>query len=115
LAAHLLWSLALAIALSAILLIEFKLVVWISWLIAINVATAIAYAYDKTAACRTPQWPRVPERALHTLAILGGTPAAFASQQILRHKTIKPSFRVWFWAIVVLQAAIIVAWIWWRR
>jgi uncharacterized membrane protein YsdA (DUF1294 family) len=115
LAAHLLWSLALAIALSAILVFRFKLAAWLSWLIAINVATAIAYTYDKTAACRTPQWRRVPERALHMLAILGGTPAAFASQQVLRHKTIKPSFRVWFWAITVLQAAMIAAWIWWRK
>jgi len=78
--------------------------VWL-WLAAVNVGTAAMYAYDKAAA----RWRvrRVPEMVLHGLTLLGGTPAALLHQRILRHKTQKTSFRRWFAAILVVQAAII--------
>lgn len=61
------------------------------------------YALDKNAARR--QRPRVPERLLHLLALLGGWPGALIAQQRLRHKTRKPAFQIVFWLTVLLHLA----------
>lgn len=76
-----------------------------AWLLSINAATLAAYAYDKQAAMR--EWRRIPEFTLHTLAFLGGSPAALLGQQVFRHKTAKPSFLVVFWLILVAQVALL--------
>ena len=81
----------------------------IAYLVGVNVATILLYAYDKAAAIRQP-WLRVPEWVLHGAALAGGTPAALVAQGVLRHKTIKPSFRAWFVAIVILQVLAVAAW-----
>ena len=79
---------------------------WIvSYLAAINVVTFVAYLFDKAASGR--QWLRIPEPLLHLLAAAGGTPAAWIGQLLLRHKTIKRSFRIWFWTIFVMQILLI--------
>ena len=49
----------------------------------ISTATIALYGYDKRAAVKNRL--RVPEKVLHGLAILGGSPAAFLSQQMFRH------------------------------
>ena len=54
---------------------------------------------------------RVPERLLHLLAVLGGTPSAWLAQRTFRHKTIKGPFRIAFWAIAILQAVGIGLWV----
>jgi uncharacterized membrane protein YsdA (DUF1294 family) len=74
----------------------------------INLATACAYVYDKFAAVRG--YGRIPERLLHVLAACGGSPAALVSQSVFRHKTIKRSFRMWFWAIFAVQLAALAVW-----
>jgi len=68
----------------------------------INFVTVVAYFYDKRAAGKPDYW-RVPEFILHALCLLGGTPAALLSQYFFRHKTIKGSFRIVFWIILVVQ------------
>jgi uncharacterized membrane protein YsdA (DUF1294 family) len=65
-----------------------------------------------TVAGRGTRLWRVPESVLHLMALAGGTPAAFAGQRALRHKTAKQSFRAWFWVIVVAQTAALSAWVW---
>ena len=76
----------------------------------INATTLLAYAYDKKISGGDRQ--RVPERVLHGLALVGGTPAALAGRLWLRHKTQKRAFLTWFWVIAVLQAAALGAWLW---
>ena len=76
----------------------------------INLATLALYGYDKAVA--GGRRTRVPEAILHTLALLGGTIAAFLAQQLFRHKTVKGSFQVVFWLIAVLQIGLVAAWIW---
>ncbi|KRH98607.1 DUF1294 domain-containing protein [Curvibacter sp. PAE-UM] len=61
------------------------------------------YALDKSAARRKRR--RVPERALHLLALLGGWPGALLAQRQLRHKTSKPRFLMVFWLMVLLNIA----------
>lgn len=84
----------------------------ITYLLGINAATIILYAWDKGSATR--RGLRVPERLLHAAAFLGGTPAALLGQRFLRHKTLKRSFQITFWILVILQIAIVAAWFWWR-
>ena len=75
---------------------------WIwSLLAAVNVVTFAAYYYDKAAAGRGAL--RLPEATLHLLALLGGSPAAIAGQQFLRHKSAKQSFLIRFWIIAGVQ------------
>ena len=75
----------------------------------VNGVTFLAYGFDKWAAKK--QWSRIPETHLHVLALLGGSPAAFLSQRFFRHKTVKGSFQLRFWCIVLIQTALIVYWI----
>lgn len=84
-----------------------------AWVIGINVATFMVYAYDKWAAPR--ERTRVPERRLHTFALIGGSPAALLAQRVLRHKSVKRSFQVVLWAILVIQFALVCWYIWQHR
>jgi len=76
-----------------------------AWLGGISLVTLAWYAYDKTAAVRG--WRRIPELTLHLLALLGGTPGALVGMRLLRHKTVKGSFRLVFWSILILQVALV--------
>ena len=105
-------ALILTAALTLLLVLRLNLSMLVSYLLAINTTTLLAYTYDKRVAGGDRQ--RVPERVLHGLALLGGTPAAFAGQFFLRHKTRKGAFRGWFFAIVGVQLAALVAWAWTR-
>ena len=79
----------------------------LSWLAAINLATAALYVYDK--AISGSDRIRVPERVLLVLALIGGTPAAYGSMRLVRHKTTKQGFQRRFWLVVagqILAAAV---------
>ena len=75
------------------------------WLAGVNLVTFAMYAWDKRAAGRSRR--RVAERSLLTAALLGGSPAAFVAGRMMRHKTVKRSFRVRFALVVVIQLALI--------
>jgi uncharacterized membrane protein YsdA (DUF1294 family) len=77
----------------------------VAYLAGVNLATFAMYAWDKRAARRGRR--RLPERSLLTAALLGGSPAAFIAGRMLRHKTMKQSFRARFALVVVLQLAMI--------
>ena len=68
-----------------------------------SVITYVAYAIDKSAA-QSGRW-RTSEGTLHLLALLGGWPGALVAQASLRHKSKKASFRVVFWATVLINCA----------
>lgn len=78
-----------------------------SYLIAINVTTFLLYGYDKLIA--GGEKLRVPEWNLHALALLGGSPAGLMAQKFFRHKTIKGSFQLVYWLIVLGQIGLVVA------
>lgn len=77
----------------------------------LNLGTFYVYLRDKTAA-ETGEW-RIGEKHLHTLALLGGWPGAWAAQKILRHKTSKTSFQMVYWATVALNTLGLLAWLIW--
>jgi uncharacterized membrane protein YsdA (DUF1294 family)/cold shock CspA family protein len=68
-----------------------------------SMVTFIAYAIDKSAA-QAGRW-RISESTLHILALAGGWPGAMLAQQALRHKSRKTSFRVFYWATVIINCA----------
>lgn len=80
-----------------------------AYLITINAATFLAYAYDKHAARK--HRPRIRERTLHILSLIGGSPGAMIAQQLLRHKTAKRSFQLMYWGIVIVQSMAITYWL----
>lgn len=84
---------------------------FLGYLVGVNVATMAIYGYDKAVAGGTRM--RVPERVLHLLALMGGSPAALLSQNLFRHKTVKTSFQRVFWLIVALQTVALAAGVWW--
>jgi len=79
----------------------------VGWLVVVNVATAVAYAYDKMSARRGGR--RIRERTLLLLNVLGGVVGAWIVFFGMRHKTLHRRF--WIvqsvatvaWAIVVLS------------
>ncbi|MBN2491546.1 MAG: DUF1294 domain-containing protein [Planctomycetes bacterium] len=78
----------------------------VSWLLVENLVAFATYGYDKAIA--GSRRSRIPERLLLTHALAGGCAGALAAMQLFRHKTAKGSFRLRFWAIVVLEVAAIV-------
>jgi len=77
----------------------------IAYLIAINLITFTLYGYDKLIS--SGKRLRVPELNLQALALLGGSPAALLAQKFFRHKTIKGSFQIVYWLIVILQIGLL--------
>ncbi len=76
-----------------------------AYLIAINASTFLLYGYDKLIA--PTKLLRIPEWNLHGVALLGGSPAGLLAQQFFRHKSIKGSFQLVYWLIVLLQGGLI--------
>lgn len=74
----------------------------------LNLATFWLYWHDKDAAQR--QTWRVREDTLHVMALVGGWPAAWWAQQLLRHKSRKPSFRSMYAATVVAHLLLLAVW-----
>ena len=74
----------------------------LAWLLALNVVTAVAYAWDKIQARRGNR--RIPERTLLLLNLAGGFGGAWLVFFGMRHKTLHRSF--WF-----VQSVATVLWI----
>ncbi len=65
----------------------------------------IAYAIDKSAA-KHGRW-RTKESTLHVLALAGGWPGALCAQHLLRHKTVKTTFKRVFWLTVLTNLGVL--------
>jgi uncharacterized membrane protein YsdA (DUF1294 family)/cold shock CspA family protein len=65
------------------------------------------YAADKSAA--TAGSRRTQERTLLAIGLFGGWPGGVVAQQLLRHKSIKSSFRAAFWGTVIVNVVAFVA------
>jgi uncharacterized membrane protein YsdA (DUF1294 family) len=75
----------------------------ISYILA-GIVTYYFYKIDKDAACKG-NW-RTPERRLHQLELIGGWIGAFVAQKRLRHKSIKPSYQLVYWLIVIFHLSL---------
>lgn len=82
-------------------------------LLALALCTLLAYGADKHAAVR--QLRRIPELHLHALELAGGWPAAVLAQAWLRHKSFKPTYRVTFLVMVLLNCTAMAGLLLWLR
>jgi uncharacterized membrane protein YsdA (DUF1294 family) len=67
-----------------------KLYYYLIWLAALSLITFIFYGFDKDRAKR--KGARVPENALHLLALAGGFMGGWVGRGLFHHKTQKPMF-----------------------
>lgn len=74
-------------------------------LIGMNFAAFAAFGIDKAKA-EARAW-RISESTLLTLALLGGSPGAYAGRRLFRHKTRKQPFNRQLFTIVMLQVVAI--------
>ena len=84
-------------------------IVW-SYFLAINLVTFFFYGYDKNFSKTT--YFRVPESILHGLGMCGGAPGGLMGQMLLRHKTMKTSFQIVYWVIVIVQMIVLSLFSW---
>jgi uncharacterized membrane protein YsdA (DUF1294 family) len=77
------------------------------WLIVINFVTVAYFRFDKGRA--GSGGGRVPEAVLYTLTGLGGSGGAYLAMHLFRHKTLKGSFQLFFWFLVVMQLGLVLA------
>lgn len=68
-----------------------------------SLAAFVAYAIDKSAA-RHGRW-RTPEATLHSFSLACGWPGALLAQQLMRHKSSKPTFVATYWGTVMVNVA----------
>lgn len=78
--------------------------------LALNFATFALFGLDKALATRGRR--RIAERRLLTLALIGGTPGAYAARALFRHKTRKQPFVARLHGIAALQVTALAGWMW---
>jgi uncharacterized membrane protein YsdA (DUF1294 family) len=71
------------------------------WLVLVNLWTMLRFSQDKNHAIAGRR--RVPEANLLGLALVGGSPGAFAARRIFRHKTRKEPFSTRLMLIAAIQ------------
>lgn len=82
--------------------------IWCAAYIAVMSAAGFAaFGYDKWCAVRR-RW-RVPEKILLLIALLGGSPGAYAGMKIFRHKTRHRKFSAGIPVILAVQCAVLLA------
>ena len=107
---YLLGSLLLAGGLTLLLRSRLPNIGWLAaWLLAVNPVAMLAFCLDKLLARR--EAVRLPETLLHVLALAGGAAGALLGMAVARHKTSKRSFRVTLFSLLLLEAALVVAWL----
>jgi uncharacterized membrane protein YsdA (DUF1294 family)/cold shock CspA family protein len=79
----------------------------------LNLATFFAYWLDKHAA-QNGRW-RTKENTLHIWSLAGGWAGAWFAQQVLRHKSVKSTFRTVYWGTVVIHCSAVGGFWWFSR
>jgi uncharacterized membrane protein YsdA (DUF1294 family) len=80
---------------------------YLTYFLACNVLTFLAFRSDKQRAINGQR--RWPESDLLLLMLAGGTPSAFAAQQMFRHKTRKQPFVTYMIVIAAAQFGLVMA------
>ncbi|AQR73903.1 DUF1294 domain-containing protein [Sphingomonas sp. LM7] len=76
----------------------------LAWILGINLWTMLRFWQDKKRAIAGSR--RIPEADLLGLAVIGGSPGAFAARHLFRHKTRKQPFSTNLMLIAAIQAGI---------
>jgi uncharacterized membrane protein YsdA (DUF1294 family) len=81
----------------------------VAYLVFMNLCAFILFAWDKRAAERGNS--RIPEKTLLLASALGGSLGAIFAQRRLRHKTQKQPFKTMLYAIIALQAGLLILYV----
>ena len=82
------------------------LLIVLAALVLVNAFTVLRFWQDKVRAIRGER--RIPEADLLGLAMIGGSPGAFAARQLFRHKTRKQPFSTQLMLIAVVQVGVLI-------
>lgn len=82
----------------------------IGWLLFINILSFAMFGIDKYKAVHN-QW-RISEKALLTIATLGGSVGAYIGMHFFHHKTLHWKFRIGVPLLFILQVALGIYWSW---
>ena len=74
------------------------------WIVVVNAWTMMRFGQDKAYAIKGLR--RVPEADLLGLALIGGSPGAFAARHFFRHKTRKEPFSTRLQLIATVQVGL---------
>ncbi len=77
----------------------------VTWIAFINALTALRFWQDKRRAIAGVR--RIPEADLLGMALIGGSPGAFAARRMFRHKTRKEPFSTYLMLIMAIQAGVV--------
>ncbi|MGB7347959.1 MAG: DUF1294 domain-containing protein [Pirellulaceae bacterium] len=77
------------------------------WTLLLSLVTAGLYVWDKQQARRNGR--RISENTLLAWSALGGWPGGLITGQLIRHKTQKVSYRVWFVLAAIVNVAVLSA------
>ncbi len=77
------------------------------YLVVISILSILVCIYDKIASKTGKVKLRIPEKSLLVWSAFGGSVAMFLTMLIIRHKTKHPQFMIGIPVIMVLQAALI--------
>lgn len=74
------------------------------WIVVVNAWTVLRFWQDKARAIAGDR--RIPEADLLGLALIGGSPGAFAARHLFRHKTRKEPFSTQLMLIAAAQVGV---------
>ena len=86
--------------------------IFILYLVAVNLLAVALTVYDKKAAGRVGQ-RRIREQTLLMISVIGGSVAMLLTMRYIRHKTKHAIFMAGIPVIIVLQVAAVL-YIWWK-
>lgn len=83
--------------------------IFFAYILVISLCSIVVCIYDKKISKRNNVKLRIPEKSLFIWSALGGSVAMFLTMRLIRHKTKHVSFMVGIPVIIILQAAAIIA------
>ena len=83
--------------------------IFFAYIIVVSICSIVVCIYDKMISKRNNVKLRIPEKSLFIWSAVGGSVAMFITMRLIRHKTKHLSFMIGIPAIIILQAALIFA------
>ena len=83
--------------------------IFFAYLAVVSLCSIVVCIYDKKISKRNNVKLRIPEKSLFIWSAVGGSVAMFITMRLIRHKTKHLSFMIGIPAIIILQAALIFA------
>ena len=83
--------------------------IFFAYIAVVSLCSIVVCVYDKKISKRNNVKLRIPEKSLFIWSAVGGSVAMFITMRLIRHKTKHLSFMIGIPAIIILQAALIFA------